>query len=467
MLRRTSTRDHTALKLANQFRPGALPTDWYYNLNGDGLVRVYAPQCNSMSIWYHFLGSKGAFGSAVVLGRGAISSSYCAIDGLTSSCLKFTGECSQKLFPSTGCSSDPNAAPWEISCWCHGPISVQDVSSPFLPGATYAFPWTFLIDKNLDGKSEQTWMSYYSTDVDQARFYPILPEFGRLEWEDELKAPEGDFNDYILGIEARDCRPLVRFPDTALLGGAFVCSDRCGDNPCDERQLANGKVKFTAAVGIDSVSGEGWREKPGRLLQITVNTYDDFIKSDLPRSAAICPVLRLDWRRSPRGRAETNDLTIPVRYGSDDCRYSTVDTSGEPRCLSARLDPLYLSIGLAVEQLATTFCGPRKGVGDWVSYQQGDKCAAFLFSANYEMSIDKIDSALSDPTLKLGGLSDATIGKLVAGLDIYVFNDIKSANLHCPSGVNVTFDSAAPDIATVTKYTLDQSTRNLRVYQRK
>jgi hypothetical protein len=412
-------------------------------------------------IRFQFLMSKGAYADAVVLDDTTVPGS-CALDNLASACLKYTGDCSQIRNPSYSCLPDSNASPGDINCWCQAPPGIDAYTVP--AGTSKELPFKLYVDTNLDAKTEVR----FDQGSNQSRVYPLAPEFVRIDWEDMEKPSEGDFNDYSLAIMEKHCDKFHwpdMYPESARpkpgFEECFVCSDTCKDNPCSSDQLCMTPLAFKAFIGIDKSQGEGKREDRGRTLTLTLNSYNEFPRS--PDAMAICPILRIGW---PRGRSpgETSDLTTPVRYGSTTCG-ATTDQSGEPLCLAPYVLTSAMPLALASEQLGSKVCTSRS-MSDLYRFvpPPPDECGKgkmsppFAFSKSYDIPLSWIDDALQDPSLKYGGLTDQQVIDLITdpgGLDVLVFDRIRSKNFYCPSGVNVSFDSVAPDVARVMQVTLD------------
>ena len=434
----------------------------------DGNLVVVANSCNDVKLRAHFLGSKGAYASALVFDKPA-GAAVCGIDKGTPSCLKYTGDCWAGA--AGGCGQDPNAYAGEISCYCHPPASM-DLKS-VLAGQTEIVQTRLLVDKDprtrdTDFIRSSTWAAN-PNNGDYLRSYQVLPENVRLEWEDLYAPPDGDFNDLIAMLEIRECSAF-RFPYSAMMyENQMDCAEGscAGINPCPTDNLSGADLKFNAALGIDVENGEGSRETKGRFLQLTVNTYYD---GPGKNRFAVCPVLWMNWKK-PKFLIPHHDIGTAIRNsGKADTTGGCTITepmNGEPICNHSVGYYLTYPISLAREQLTRKFCGiSRTGSGDAIDAPAGDECGAGLVTQTYEIALADIDAAFSDIDQHQAGDKYVELEQRVSALELLVFHDLKVDPFYCPSGVNAYFDGAHASIGNVTSYTLFPGMRNFKVYPR-
>lgn len=438
---------------------------------------VKATDCHNAREFFHYLSSRGSYATAVTGGR-IPQAATCQIDSGIRQCLKYTGQCSTTVSPSTGCTADPSYQPGEISCWCQAPVSTVQ-SAALMLGQQISFTSVLRVDTDLDSQTDLTFCPS-STPIpftgcgpgqyaDAARMYELHPEYYRIEWEDRFppgstSAGSADYNDYIMGWEFRDCRPdpESHFPESAQTPA--ICASECGTS-CDDATLStvNAHVRVTAGLTVDAIASELDFEPNGRLLQLTVNAYADFLGSDpnLNKFVAICPVLNLRWLALPGSSA----AAVPMLYGTDKCGGQPGQSAGTPVCLPARTASLLHVAGSQQQRREHQFCGPWDPIDESFRFRAADTCTndpginsgvmPVLQSQQYEFRIDDIDRDLTQP-LRYGGLEWDAILDQVESVDVYLFWDIDpaAAPFICPSGARVFPGDALPSTAKMFKYNL-------------
>lgn len=245
--------------------------------------------------------------------------------------------------------------------------------------------------------------------------------------------------------------PEVQVPD---------CYDNCfrKDATCPATSVTK-ELQFAVSIAIDALEG-GERESRGRLMFVTVATYDKKPR----RRLAVCPSVVFD---SPN----TNDF-LAMNYGveqtpQDSCNVAA-SFDGEPRCGNIVPIPLYWSISLAREQEYAPSCGKHTGGGDQFSTPALLKCGnAAPHFETYEVALRNVD-ALLDPADRLSALPNADIIRRLNSVRLDIFEDIGALPLHCASGVNINRYASHPGVATMSTQSLVKgaSTFNLGMTDR-
>ena len=436
--------------------------------DSDGNLVVEADTCNDVKLRAHFVGSKGAHASAVVFDNPS-GLEVCGIDNGTQSCLKYTGDCWHGY--DGGCGQDPNAYSGEVSCYCHSSASMD--LSGLAAGNTEVVKTRLLVDtdpatRDTNYERSSAWANN-PNNGDFLRSYQVFPENVRLEWEDLMAPPHGDFNDHVAMLEIRECSQ-ARFPYSAIMfENQMDCAEGscAGTNPCPAANLSGADLKFNAALGIDELNSEGSsREAKGRLMRLTVNTYYD---GPGKNRFAVCPVLWMAWKK-PKGIPHPDPGTT-IRYSgkadSGGCNI-TEPGNGEPICNEGAGYFLKYPISFAKEQLTAKVCNvTRTGSGDAIDAPKGDSCGAGLVTQTYEIALEDIDKAFTDVDQHQAGDTYSDINLRVSNLELLVFHDLKVDPFFCPSGVNASFDGAHFSIGNVTRYALDPLQRHFEVYPRR
>lgn len=415
-------------------------------------MAVQSGTCGYMSrldLYLHFLNSKGAYADAQTHYLGLQPNSTCgSLNGGEPFCLKYTGDCAS-------CPTDPAAQPGELSCWCTPPNSVALAS--LASGKLEHSYMELQVDKDLDGTDD------YRVSGGYVRGYEAFSEIFRVEWEDLYAPPNGDFNDFVSAVEARECTSDYWPIQLALSeSSSIACVDPCADNACDAVDITESEQRFGAGVGIDrdpQLSDGQDREPPGRLIDVTIAGY----YTTPGRRIAVCPALRLKWPR-PRSAGESKDLTTDARYGGPACQAGQGTES--PECYTEHLDADVLTISLARSQTFKPQCGAQSGPDDSFVTPSRDSCLRGSYIQSYQIPIAEIDGQLSDPTLHFGAFTaDQFRIDLIDSVDVIVFELQGTGPFYCPSGVNVEFDSADPNVATAYRHRLTPPFR-LWTYER-
>lgn len=421
------------------------------NNNGTGGVRAY------------FGASKGAYANALQF-LSPSSTNVCSyLNAGQASCLGYTGECSATISPSTACGSDPNGSPSEISCFCRDPSTLFGVPElgTISPGGASTVSTSLLIDRNVDARQDGQFFSSFSSNPnnnDQLRSYQLFPGLFRLDWEDQYSSPSGDFNDYTAYIEARSCDDEPQAPFYSIPTADVQVSD-CYDNcykrdpTCPAGSPVEG-LRFAASISIDSLVG-GERESRGRLLHLTVATYDIN-----PRNrVAVCPSIVFN---SPNSYAFT-----PLSFGVEQtpvdlCRAAAV-LDGSPRCGAPVVIPNFWSVSLAREQRYAPICGPYTGGGDAFTSSPLLTCGkAAPHFETYEIALQDVDSTL-DPADQLSALDNADIINALYSVRLDIFEGIQSFPFHCGSGVNISRYTSNPNVATASTQSIVKGPSTLNI----
>ena len=349
-------------------------------------------------------------------------------------------------------------------------------------GNMTAFEVGLITDTNGNGVIDQTMSSIPLTKdnpADQLRLTQLTRGMARLDWEDIIQAPNGDFNDYSVILEARQCSqfPLGAGPATNDWGypAQIKCVDDCYHPDsvyCDPEEvgvvLSSGvqnsppELVFEASATIDLADSEldnpPFREPRGRLMHVTVGAYfDPMIDFDgFDGRAAICPRLVFDLGSLAPGEVASETR---VTYGStidamNEC--TNVVPSGEPICNAPLGASNEMTLSLAREQYYDEGCpgnGSRKPPGDGFEIETGsepDACGdSDSFVAHfetYEVSLSALDSALSSAGISLPTpMADLTVSQIrdaIMGLEISTVMNADDSNglvssFHCPSGLNM------------------------------
>lgn len=422
---------------------------------GNLVLENKAGNNGSAEVHGYFGSSKGSYANAQEF-LSPTTSNFCSyINGGQASCLGYTGECSSKVSSSTACGADPNGNPGEISCFCQDPSTLFGVADlgTVPPGNTLQIDTALLSDTDVDTKEDKRFFSEFSRNPqgsDQLRSYELFPGLYRLDWEDLHLAPQGDFNDYTSYVEMRSCsdepgRPLysignpeVQVPD---------CYDNCfkQDATCPSTSLTN-DLKFAVSLSVDSAQG-GERESRGRLMVVTVATYDT-----KPRHpVAVCPTVVFNSKTDYK----FTSVTYGVEQTSQQLCKQASSMDGEPRCGNIDLIPNFWTVSLAREQSYAPSCGTKHtGMGDTFSTPAALKCGnpAPHFET-YEVALADLDAYL-DPADQISTLSDTDIINALHSVRLDVFEDIGVAPFHCGSGVNMQRYTSNPNVATMSSQSL-------------
>lgn len=437
-----------------------------------GDAEIFSDPTYGGEVRYQWLGARGAFANAMVFNGGSLAD-RCSIDGTTSSCVGYTGDCI------TSCPPDPNAGPNDVSCWCQP--TRTGIIDTVAAQASFSLSSELRVDRDIDGFSDDIRSSNVRNNTNNATFlrmYKVFPEVYRYEWEDLHTSPDGDFNDYTVGLEVRPCNQS--FPFSANISGEGMnqdCYEPCRSDTdpdwCTSSQINTPDVRISLAVGVDRLDGEGDvttgdREGDGRKIVVTVNTYNMGREIDM----AVCPLITFATQdASPIFRSAF------VRYsGNADpngswpggCSMSP-DSSGIPICNDVVDEhPPTWPIHFAREQFYShNDCqDQRVGPGDLFTLPEANACGAGLHSQNYEIALERLDAVLPS-TEALNGVAAADIiANRIWRIDALIFTDIKTQQFHCPSGVLVNYAGSHPDNVSAVFKLFDPTQRNVFLYVR-
>jgi hypothetical protein len=312
------------------------------------------------------------------------------------------------------------------------------------------------------------------------RYYPIVSgglqtgqrveSLVRFEWEDDLKPPEGDFNDYVGVLAVKDCDGTVfppnlpEWPESGLR-----CQNNCSQTACPPGDARPSDLRVHAAVGADSTAFEGSREAGGRMVTVTVALYGN---PNTAQQMAVCPVA---WFGFPLQSYDCSAGPLPDELQSHDMGASKSCTFGSGADIACGLkghDCSAFPVALAREQLygpvACQSPMTRSGPGDSFELPVGGQCGASATVLDFQLQQSRVDSALKDgKTLGLLTRShDAILGLLGADvalqkLDLYLVDRITNPDFRCPTGVNVDFGDVDGQLGRVRKITLENENLTL------
>lgn len=276
----------------------------------------------------------------------------------------------------------------------------------------------------------------------------------RLDWEDLHLGPTGDFNDYMAYVEMRSCsdepgKPLYSLPNPEVQRAD--CWDNCfRQNVTCDATSATADLNFSVSLSLDAQTG-GEREKRGRLMFVTVATYDSKPRHTL----AVCPTVVFNARANYKFTTVTHgvDQKPPYVTIADKCnRAASVD--GNPRCGEELVLPGFWAVSLAREQHYKPWCGTYTGTGDTFATPAKLTCGnAAPHFETYEVSLRDIDAWL-DPADQLSGLRNADIIAALHSVKLNVYETFGVAKFHCGSGVNITRYTSNPNVATMSSQSL-------------
>jgi hypothetical protein len=439
--------------------------------NATGELSILASKWD-VEVQVQFVASKGAFASAMIMDPRAAVQSQCPINGGVDDCVNDTFTC-------RGCPQDPNSGPGEISCWCVNPAPLVYNNIP--AGGSMSFRSNLLIDKDLDQYSDVVRTSASRIGppgagdrTGEVRYHEIISNVWRYEWEDLETAPNGDYNDYIGQLTFKDCDG-TRFTPTLTtwpapqgdLPTAMSCQDGCNVSFCgDPNESEPPELRLAAKVMVDNVNSEVDREGRGRMLTLSV-----VVQSDAVQDMAICPVLRVPYEPgiSACGNVQMQEYTDDPSTACVPNRVTPTTTGIEPVCVQEVGTPCEMfPISVAREQVygpnSCQSSGPysRSGDGDLIRLEQGTACGAQSRVLDYELWLDDVDKTLQVDSLAARGnrlLDDPDVA--VDSVELYVFDKLDpKIPFHCPSGVNVDFESYADQGVRVRKFTLQNKARH-------
>lgn len=434
--------------------------------NATGELSILAGQYD-VEVQVQFVSSKGAYASAMLMDPKAAVSLVCPVNGGVDSCLNDTFTCQ-------GCPQDPNAAAGEISCWCVSPPPIIYNNIP--GGGSMSFRSNLLIDKDLDQTSDEVRSSSSrigppgtADRKGNVRYHEITSNVWRYEWEDFEAAPDGDYNDYIGQLTFKDCdKKSVFTPSLATWPprdgdrpNALWCQDGCNASFCgDPKESEPPDLRLAAKVMVDTASAEFDREKRGRMLTLSV-----VVESAAVQDMAICPVLHVAYepKLSKCGDVQMQEYTDDPKTACMSNPVTPTSVGLEPVCVEDRASSCKMfPISLAREQVykanACMASGPytRTGIGDLIHLDQGTMCGAQVQVLDYQLVLKDVDAALQYDSLVARGDSLLTNKDVaVDSVDLYVFDKVDpKIPFHCPSGVNVEFQSFADSHTRVRKFSL-------------
>lgn len=315
----------------------------------------------------HFVSAKGHYASAMAFTSHQHPNTC---QGLTDnshphgipSCLAYSGDCSTAA-GGQSCPDDPNASAWEISCWC------KEQTNEFPPAVLATATSSTTIESSLhvdhqpDGTVSTTLHSNPKAQgSDHVRYQEISNPLVKVEWEDLYTNGNGDYNDYVGALEARECDSESPFPYSSSYpeGKWPTCNAGCNANNgtvCWRTPSADWRTtRYVVGIGIDDANGELDREAKGRTLHVTMAMYSAPEIAGL--SLAVCP--------EPYFHGTPQEKTQLVAYGVDTQCADTGDHSGSPSCLRTEKAQAHFPVALAREQKfsQTTCSSSPTGPGD-------------------------------------------------------------------------------------------------------
>ena len=439
----------------------------------------------------HFGQSKGSYFNGFTLDQTSLPTA-CILYGsghpnpggpgatsIEQNCLFWTEECSREC----GTAVDPNAYPSDVSCFCMQTDGLWEgaaraefaTATGFLdPGTTTTLVGGLVTDTDRDGTVDQrmsTIPGVKDNANQQARLTMVENGVARLDWEDILQAPNGDFNDYAAYLELRTCASVPSAVDGEEITINVTCRDTCAhpSNDCDpsddrivfdplplddpEQTTANPEMMFAASVTIDPNSGEIDPEPRGRLMHVSVGSYvspRSSIHQTPTRSLAVCPTIVLDLLSVGQMAPSISTgyyVNDPRGVSEEDCTLNA--TGGTPICASPGTSR-YLRVSLARDQHYDVGCtAGRVGPGDGMllrPYPESDACGDtdgyVAHYETYELTLAELASAMSSAGIVLPNpldmMSVVEIGNLVHSISIDVVTGVDPATaFYCPSGLGM------------------------------
>lgn len=447
--------------------------------NATGELSIVAGSTFPVEIQGQFVSSKGAFASAMTLSPSPLNgnASWCPINGGTPGCLHDTSTCSV-------CPADPNAGVGELSCWCINPPPLLYKQIP--AGGALSFTSELLIDQDRDGRSDDIRTSQsrigppgLGDTQGNVRYHEITSGVWRYEWEDDRKAPDGDYNDYIGQLTFKDCDGEPYTPGVLRWAEAgLFCRDGCNTGTCpDSDRSRPDDLRLTAKVMVDDKKREQDREPRGNLLTLSV-----VLQSRKVQEIAVCPVIHFrDGLNLKCANGDQSPDFIQQQEYTDSpgsaCFSSTV-TPGrngyEPVCTDDKKPACgTFPVSLAREQwYAVNQCqasGPasRVGLGDIVKLGAATDCGAESQLLDFQLALREVDAQLTAASLQARTAAELLDDPLLSvdSVDFWVFDGFPAnSTFHCPSGVNVEFASwAEAKSIQVRKYTMFNDVNYRRV----
>jgi hypothetical protein len=454
--------------------------------NATGELSIVAGKYD-VEVLSQFVSSKGLFGGAMKLSPNPQNpaAALCKIDNGLPNCLLYT------FYECIFCPVDPNAQGGEISCWCINPIPLK--YDNILAGKSLSFSSQLYIDKlplnpppappavNFTpyGQSDEIRDSSSRIGPPPAheggnkrgavRYYNIINNVVRYEWEDFEKAPAGDYNDYVGQVSFKDCDgtpypPEILDWDPEI---GLTCPDICEDlttpRSCPNATVSKPpELRITSKVMVDSILSDQYREKRGKLLTLSV-----LLQSRIAQDVAVCPVLHFNYGSAkkwdcPAGQYSPDFIQQQEYTDSPGtiCSPGTV-TPGpngfEPVC-TTDFDKACdtFPVALAREQwykpnrCQTSGSLVRKGIGDIVHLtgSSAPPCSsADSQLVDFQLALEDVDKTMSSTPNLAGRGGEGILNDPANSLDtvdLYVFDNLPTKTpFHCPTGVNVDFKSWA------------------------
>jgi hypothetical protein len=344
------------------------------------------------------------------------------------------------------------------------------------------YPSRLYVDKNVDQKSDEIRESSAGAGNSLAsavRYYPIVKNGGqrgkaveslvRIEWEDQAKPPDGDFNDYVGAIAMKDC-DKTKFPPGLVnwSGEGLSCEDGCFQGPCATTALSRpDDLRIHAAVGVDSSSSEHFREARGRMITLSLAIYGDPIVSQ--QYIAVCPTMWFKYYNT--NKATKWDWDCSRSFAPDPIQIHDIGSGGscsfngtsDIACVDVRQACDEFPVSLAREQLyGSGACKVpmtgRQDPGDAFVLPPGTTCGASATMLDFQIQELRVDSSLTDPAWGLASRRSVDIienrEQWVDRVELLVVDQLKSPNdFHCPSGVNVQNIAIDPSVGRARKIT--------------
>ena len=468
-----------------QVVPGLQQSEFRVDLTSSGLVEIEYlpnPQGSTGHIDLHFAQSKGAYHNGFKLNQSSLGTA-CLLYGSAHpnpgtgmatnaelDCIFFSEECAIEC----GGAQDPNGYPTDVSCYCmktSGPweaperVALPTSTGGLNPGASVSFVGGLVSDKDRDGQIDQrmsTVPNVADNPTQQSRFTQLEAGVARLDWEDIIQAPSGDFNDFSVLFEARTCEAIPESLEGEEIGTFQDCRDECL-NPsaiCDQNNdlvvldpssVGTPELIFSVSATIDRYQGgDVDREPRGRLMHVTVGSYlnPGSTVHGLGRGMAICPTIAFDL--GPFGQSAplyATGYNVADPAGSNPTQCTPMSTGGEPLC-TPRSPSSEMRLSLARDQFYEAGCGmTRVGPGDGFVLRptpEQDACGDIDGYVShfevYEVSLNELHDEMVAAGVTLprpiNEMTVAEIRDLISFIDLSAITGVDvSTPFYCPSGL--------------------------------
>jgi hypothetical protein len=455
------------------------PASYSKENNATGEMSIIAGPYD-VEVLGQFVSSKAGYAAAMTLSPTPLVPSACTIQGSNPNCLMDTLQCAN-------CPTDPNAQPGELSCWCKNPKPLTYKNIP--ANQSLSFASQLLIDKDRDTRPDEIRTSRSrigppnisgATGITEGnkrgfvRYYEIIKNVFRYEWEDQQKPPNGDYNDYVGQLSFKDCDKTPYPPDIATWDDTgLICKSDCADRKCLAGESRPAEFRIASTVMVDTAATEADREKRGKLLTLSV-----LVQSQLAQDIAICPVLHFKYENPGNVLWDCNSKFAPdyIQEQEYTSKPSSPCTPGaiipgangyEPVCTNDKKQACgTFPVSVSREQwyLANRcmVSGPngRVGISDVVHMGGATACGSDSQIVDFQLALKDVDAQITAPNQSLEKRAAGILfnrDQALEKIDFYIFTGIpRKTAFHCPSGVNVDLtgfaDTASP--IKVRKYTV-------------